>query len=902
MRVEQPASAGPSISTRFLKGIFGSNAVLLALLVALAVAVVLPRFGALERFTQGEIVERLVEISLDELGRPSAKIKDWASWDDANAFMGGTEGSEADLAFKSANLLPDLLDFMDLDSIRYYRPDGSVRGGVDRENPPVTPAGADGKSSTPAWETTTLPLAAGLDEALTPARIKAFMDTHVKTKGADGYTPHIAILKSAKGPIVVSAQPVLPSSGEGEPTGMLVFAKRLTPRFATELSRLSKADVALLGIAGSEDRQGQETIAGAKGNAFEERLVENPSDGQLVSRSDVIVSANPTWTVSPASDEKTDTAGRLLLRDVDGDVVGTVFFPLSRGISHIGIQATLTLVAGVVGLLLLCALILRAALARAVVRPVTTLAAEVRDVRSEGGEESGGRTRVSTPPSRGEVTMLAVDINDLLVTIEERNKSLSDISKNVTVGVLITDARGVLLGGHTRFTGTLLLPSAPTMSLEGRLFTELLFPQTPREKENFDALYEQVFEDLVPEDITLSMLPERVLLHDRTLSLTGAGLRDSKGTLAGILWTVIDITARIEAERQNRLNSALLRIVRRVEPFRALVASTRDALGSGHALLTRDTKRPESQADSRRTLHTLKGNFGVYGLVDLAALVHEIEEKANLDGADFDTVRTTFETFVAETSRSLGIRLSADEGSSLQIGRKDIETLHAAAASWTTLEEARRAFSDFISENTGIRLAEHVEPIGDAAISLAARYGKKLAVRVEGQGIRVPRAVLTAVVDALTHATRNSAHHGIELPSERRAAGKTDTGNLVVAFQRVRKPGIPDVLRVCIEDDGRGFDLKTIRSKAAEKGLISQATAGSLDEAGTLELVFLDGLSTASTTNDVAGRGVGMAAIRTTAQALGGSASVSARSDGPGSLLVLEIPFNQATVPARSAA
>ena len=94
-----------------------------------------------------------------------------------------------------------------------------------------------------------------------------------------------------------------------------------------------------------------------------------------------------------------------------------------------------------------------------------------------------------------------------------------------------------------------------------------------------------------------------------------------------------------------------------------------------------------------------------------------------------------------------------------------------------------------------------------------------------------------------------------------------------------------DTLRVSVEDDGAGVDLEAVRTRGRESGLLS---ADSSDERA-LALLFLQGFSTRSRADAVAGRGIGLDLVRREAVDLGGSVRVRT-SAGRGTRFVLEIP------------
>jgi two-component system chemotaxis sensor kinase CheA len=70
--------------------------------------------------------------------------------------------------------------------------------------------------------------------------------------------------------------------------------------------------------------------------------------------------------------------------------------------------------------------------------------------------------------------------------------------------------------------------------------------------------------------------------------------------------------------------------------------------------------------------------------------------------------------------------------------------------------------------------------VRDAARSL----GKQVDFVIEGKEIELDRSMLDEIGDPLVHLLRNSLDHGIEPPHERRAAGKPETGTLLLSAAR----------------------------------------------------------------------------------------------------------------------
>ncbi|PIE42953.1 MAG: chemotaxis protein CheA [Gammaproteobacteria bacterium] len=169
---------------------------------------------------------------------------------------------------------------------------------------------------------------------------------------------------------------------------------------------------------------------------------------------------------------------------------------------------------------------------------------------------------------------------------------------------------------------------------------------------------------------------------------------------------------------------------------------------------------------------------------------------------------------------------------------------------------------------------------------LSRQTGKKIELQLSGEQTELDKTVLEKMGDPIVHLVRNSLDHGIEMPNERVAAGKAETGTITLdAYHQ----GGNIVVQVI--DDGRGLDRDKILAKAIEKGLVSEADP--LTDQQIYELIFRPGFSTAETITGISGRGVGMDVVRKNVQELNGSVEVESEP-GKGSVFTIRLPLTLA--------
>lgn len=186
------------------------------------------------------------------------------------------------------------------------------------------------------------------------------------------------------------------------------------------------------------------------------------------------------------------------------------------------------------------------------------------------------------------------------------------------------------------------------------------------------------------------------------------------------------------------------------------------------------------------------------------------------------------------------------------------------------------------------RLERIVEPLPRVARDLAQRLGKRVQVEIRNADVELDRSILDRLSDPLVHLIRNSVDHGIESAAERLARRKPETGLITIDAARER-----DSIRISVRDDGGGIDLERVREHAVAAGLLISDLACDLPPAEIAALIFYPGLSTAKSVSEVSGRGVGMDAVRSTIEALGGRVELSTEL-GVGTAIDLVVPVTAA--------
>ncbi|MEM6455995.1 MAG: chemotaxis protein CheW [Acidobacteriota bacterium] len=219
-----------------------------------------------------------------------------------------------------------------------------------------------------------------------------------------------------------------------------------------------------------------------------------------------------------------------------------------------------------------------------------------------------------------------------------------------------------------------------------------------------------------------------------------------------------------------------------------------------------------------------------------------------------------------------------------------------------------------ILEKTLNQLQEYVTELGMVPLQLLFRslgrivhdesnhYGKQVDFHVEGGETPIDKTLLEVAGEALGHLIRNAVIHGVETPEVRRAGGKSATARIAVLASI-------EGGSVCIRvtDDGGGIDLDALRRKAEAEGedeLLrltdeherqrAQTASADVPEARSphplYAMIFQAGVSTHSSADLGAGRGVGLAAVKKSVERRGGRIEVRSRR-GDGTSFELRLPL-----------
>ena len=270
---------------------------------------------------------------------------------------------------------------------------------------------------------------------------------------------------------------------------------------------------------------------------------------------------------------------------------------------------------------------------------------------------------------------------------------------------------------------------------------------------------------------------------------------------------------------------------------------------------------------------------------DLQAEMQIQSRKSQLQetGEDFDPLEFDQYTRLQELSRLMveGMSDIYEDRKDLSRLISDYETLSAQQyrliqSSQEELHKTRLLPADAIND----RLHNDVR-------NTAKEVGKEVAFEMIGSRVELDRVFLEKIKGPLGHIIKNSIVHGIESAADRKVLNKPEHGTISVRFRQTSG-------RVIIEvaDDGYGLRVDKIREKAIQKGLWNPSE--NMNSAQAADMICAPNFSTADQVSELAGRGVGMDAVRKEILELGGRFEIKS-VETQGMTITIQLPSSVAS-------
>ena len=486
-------------------------------------------------------------------------------------------------------------------------------------------------------------------------------------------------------------------------------------------------------------------------------------------------------------------------------------------------------------------------------------------------------------------------------------RETQEIMETVNTGLFLLDKDLNIGQQHSRALNNII----GSDRLAGENFTNVLRGRiSDKDLNTTQQFIEQLYNPRVKEKLVDSLNPlHKVMLHNvsdnknldnRFLDFKFSRVYDNKD-IARILVNVNDVSdavyleQRLEKERsQNDMQIEMLTTILNVNPkiINEFIGNTQAHIEKMNNIL----KNPGSsqyELENKlkaiyREMHSLKGEASALKLHSFTKIasdaedkLHALQNQSQLSGNDFLPLAVHLDDLLSlsNTIATLGERIN--RSAPPKTATTPLTSDDAVATNSVPVTATRQPVSQSIGNiSTGggldIDLDSNTEEdrlsfYSEFAKEIAARQGKQVQLKSNTLAqTDIPAHLAKPVKEISIQLLRNAVVHGIETPSTRQAAGKTDVGTIDL---EVQDNGSDFVL--IVQDDGQGIDYDSIRNKLSAEGRFSAEEASQLSQGDLLKQLFSSGFSTKEHADEDGGRGVGLDIIKAQVKEYDGKLNVN---------------------------
>ncbi len=528
--------------------------------------------------------------------------------------------------------------------------------------------------------------------------------------------------------------------------------------------------------------------------------------------------------------------------------------------------------------IVLITLILAFFLSRTIAKPLARYSKICLEISS-----GNYKKRVAVYGEQSEIAVLGKSFNQMLDRVDEKDRSMKSLLDGLTTAVFSFNSKGeispeksiacaqVFAGQKldtifSFFTANSNINESGTREALGLLWDSNL-------KIDFDSLVTGVF----PASMTL---PCGAAQPEKFISLRYRRNVNSEDQLEQVIVLAEDITEStvaqknsvLQAERVDRLTKASQSAENYIESknnFIIFIKRSKTILEKGFSAIT-----AAEMIELKRELHSLKGELALMGHKSCASQVHDVETRL-ADPADVkaETLVTCIQKieseFVDESKDVLEVLGLNEQSKMVKVSEEKIQGILNYVKGETLFSSEQK--NSLLSRLTGLLqkpLRHFFQKYETYVRETAGGLGKTVELQFDANSDEVTYNEVQHLDAVFGHLLRNSLDHGIEEMEIREESGKALIGLIKISATRdlTQKK-----LRIVVSDDGRGIDPKRLIAKAVQKNIWTVEKGAQATTKEALDLIFLSDFSLKEVVTETSGRGVGMDAVRSEVEKLGGT-------------------------------
>lgn len=224
----------------------------------------------------------------------------------------------------------------------------------------------------------------------------------------------------------------------------------------------------------------------------------------------------------------------------------------------------------------------------------------------------------------------------------------------------------------------------------------------------------------------------------------------------------------------------------------------------------------------------------------------------------------------------------------LQVPNLDLSNFQKAAAQ---LSKITTEMQELIMSMRMMPLTNTFQKMNRTVFDMSRKLGKNIEFEMIGDATEVDKNIIENISDPLMHLVRNSVDHGVEMPNERAAAGKTEPAK--VTLEAKNEGG---KVWISVRDNGKGLNRSKLYKKAWENGILPDNRVESdYSDKEIFQFITFPGFSTKEKVTEFSGRGVGMDVVVKNIQKIGGVLDIDS-VEGEGTTMTMKIPLTMAII------
>lgn len=446
-------------------------------------------------------------------------------------------------------------------------------------------------------------------------------------------------------------------------------------------------------------------------------------------------------------------------------------------------------------------------------------------------------------------------------------------------------------------------------NITGKYFPELIYPDNPEERNFIITLLGRILteENEAQRKIYVSLLPEEVTLSDKCYHINYRIIKEKDIDVSEIFLIILtDITYRHmleeKVEQEHNVLKMVVKVVTNYDEFTETVRSYMDFCRYTLSALFDSEQPPEEILhEIYRTIHTYKGTFCLFYMSNIIDKLHAFETRlSECKDCSSSSGISKLKEFAAGEDMAGWLEADMDilkgilgdqffdRKDMLVIKKDSLKAIEDKILMLLPSAECRLLLPD-IRKLRQKPFKEILKGLPDYVQNLADRMGKLInPIEIQSDNILVDPDKYQGFIKALIHVFRNIADHGLETADERLELGKPEHCNIKC---EIRKAG--NMINLTISDDGRGFDLEKIRQKLRERKLLEEEAACSLTDDEAVQLMMDNHISTKDSITYTSGRGLGLSAVRTETEKIGGTFNIYTEM-GKGTRFIFQLPYEEA--------